>query len=93
MEDIITREIRQIVREELKAAHRHTEQSQQSQQRPVLLTEEETSEWLGVPIGTLRDWRQKRINLPFIPLSDRKSRYDEKAVTDFLRSIEVQIGE
>lgn len=59
--------------------------------RLVLLSEQEVSEWITVPISTLRDWRQKRINIPWIPLSDRKIRYDEAAVTGYLKSIEVQV--
>lgn len=59
--------------------------------RLTLLTEEEVSQWLDTPVSTLKDWRQKRINLPFIPMSDRKVRYDQDAVTDYLKSIEVQV--
>ena len=60
--------------------------------RMVLLTELAVSEWIDVPVSTLRDWRAKRINIPFIPLSDRKVRYDQDAVTNYLKSLEVQVA-
>ena len=62
-------------------------------ERLTLLDESEVAEWLQVPIKTLRDWRQKRINLPFIPLSGRKVRYDQGAVARFLKGIEVQVAD
>ena len=60
-------------------------------ERLTLLTEEEVSAWVGTPVSTLRDWRQKRINIPWIPLSGRKVRYDEASVTEYLKSIEVPV--
>ena len=92
MEDIIRREIRRIVKEELDAERGSAPPAQQGKPaRMVLLTEEQVSEWLEVPVSTLRDWRQKQINIPFIPLSDRKARYSEEAVNNYLQSIEVQV--
>lgn len=59
-------------------------------ERPVYLTEEEVSEWVRVPVNTLRDWRAKRINIPWVPLG-RRVRYIEESVAAYLKSIEVQV--
>lgn len=60
-----------------------------SDTRLVLLTEEAVSEWLSVPVATLRTWRAERVHLPFIQVSARKVRYDEAGVIAYLKSKEV----
>lgn len=59
-------------------------------ERLALLSEQETSDWLGVPVNTLRDWRAKRKHLPFIALSERKVRYSVKSVNEYLEALEAQ---
>lgn len=59
--------------------------------RLTLLTETDVSEWTGIPVNTLRYWRQRRRGIPFIQISARTVRYDEEAVSHYLKSIEVQI--
>lgn len=92
MEDSLTRALHSIIKDAVAAALE--EQNGRRPQNPVsverltLLTEDQVSDWLQVPVMTLRDWRKEEINIPFIPLSGRKVRYDEDAVIAYLKSLE-----
>ncbi len=95
--DALASALRSIIYEATRAAFLEAPQVETMSSRPgnsrmVLLTENEVSDWLNLPISTLRDWRQKRIHIPWIPLSGRKVRYDEASVAEYLKSIEVQVG-
>ena len=93
MEDPLSQSLRTIVRDAvLDALKRYDQNSEMRTPQPnrlTLLTEDQVSEWLDVPVQTLKDWRKKKINLPYIPLSGRKVRYDEDAVTAYLKGLEM----
>lgn len=65
-----------------------------------LLTSHEAAEMVGVAEGTLRTWRARKINLPYVVLRDGRSiRYERAAVEEFLskrnevaQRVEVQNG-
>ncbi|QJU54381.1 helix-turn-helix domain-containing protein [Herbiconiux sp. KACC 21604] len=54
------------------------------------LTEQQCSEQTGIPVGTLRDWRMKGLNLPFSRIG-RLVRYAESEVDTYMRSQQVDV--
>ncbi len=56
----------------------------------VWLTEAQCSEKTGIAVGTLRDWRFKRINLPFSRIG-RLVRYSDAEVDAFMAAQTVEV--
>ncbi|WP_291053636.1 helix-turn-helix domain-containing protein [Herbiconiux sp.] len=54
------------------------------------LTEEQCSAKTGIPAATLRDWRFKRVNIPFSRIG-RLVRYSEAEVESYLQSQTVEV--
>ncbi|PXW34064.1 UNVERIFIED_CONTAM: hypothetical protein DES50_102689 [Williamsia faeni] len=51
---------------------------------PVLLTETEVAQWLGMSTESLRADRARGVGLPFIKLGLRRIRYSADDVRDYL---------
>jgi len=52
-----------------------------------LLTDVQVSEWIGTPVGTIRNWRVKGIGPPFIKMGDGRNstvRYDPKDIEKYI---------
>lgn len=58
----------------------------------ALLTTQEVSEWLQVPVTTLREWRSRRsaTGPPFVTISSRQVRYRRSAVQEWLEAQETR---
>ncbi|WP_066041975.1 helix-turn-helix domain-containing protein [Herbiconiux solani] len=54
------------------------------------LTEQQCSELTGIPVGTLQDWRGKRVNLPYSRIG-RLIRYSEAEVDDYMKAQQVPV--
>jgi excisionase family DNA binding protein len=56
----------------------------------VWLNEQQCSEMTGIPVGTLQDWRTKKLNIPFSRIG-RLVRYAEDEVDAYMRSQTVAV--
>ncbi|WP_382307362.1 helix-turn-helix domain-containing protein [Herbiconiux sp. UC225_62] len=54
------------------------------------LTEQQCAEKTGIPVGTLRDWRLKKLNLPFSRIG-RLVRYSDAEVDEFMAAQTVEV--
>ena len=50
----------------------------------VLLTEQQTADWLGLSIHTLRDWRWRKQGPPWVQISPKCIRYCVEKVQEWL---------
>ena len=57
-----------------------------------LLAEQEASQFLNIAIDTLRSWRKKKINLPFIKVGTKLVRYKRSDLQEYLNKNTVRVG-
>jgi excisionase family DNA binding protein len=50
----------------------------------LLLTPKEAAEFLGIPLGTLAQWRSQRRGPPYIKLEERLVRYRRSDLEEYL---------
>jgi excisionase family DNA binding protein len=50
----------------------------------LLLTPKEAAEFLGIPLGTLAQWRSQRRGPPYIKLEERLVRYRHSDLEEYL---------
>lgn len=58
----------------------------------VLLTPKQAAEFLGIPLGTLAQWRSQRRGPPYIKLEDRLVRYRRSDLEKYLAGHFVETG-
>jgi excisionase family DNA binding protein len=58
----------------------------------LLLTPKEAAEFLGIPLGTLAQWRSQRRGPPYIKLEDRLVRYRRSDLEEYLAGHLVETG-
>jgi len=59
----------------------------------LLLTPKEAAEFLGIPLGTLAQWRSQRRGPPYIKLEERLVRYRRSDLEKYLSGHFVGTGE
>lgn len=58
-----------------------------------LLSPKEAAEFLGIPLGTLAQWRSQRRGPPYIKLEERLVRYRHSDLEEYLSGHSVDPGE